>query len=241
MLSNQRSIFRRNRYTTSGLVAQWDASAAALVTRDGNGYVSSWQDKTQYARTLVQATQGNKPVWQATGISGLGGIAFSGSSQFLTFSDQTLAFLAGTSFTIFHVATKTAQSSNSYIVGGQGVSTRNNLYFGNLSANTYKLGFGNDDQNAVVTNANAGVPECYTLVYSAADNSRRIRRNSQDVGVGASSGSLSSMTGQAVGRYITAYGQFTLGELLIYNRALSATEYLAVERDLISKWSVPTP
>jgi hypothetical protein len=241
MLNNQRSIYRRNRYTTNGLVAQFDASASALVTRDANGYVSSWQDKTANARTLVQATQGNKPVWQATGLSGLGAIAFSGSSQFLTFNDQTMAFLAGTSFTIFHVASKTAQSSNSYIIGGQGVGTRNNLYFGNLSANTYKWGFGNDDQNAIVTNANAGTPELYTLVYSTADNSRRIRRNSVDVGVGASAGSLSGMSGQAVGRYITAYGQFSLGELLIYNRALSATEYLAVERDLISKWSVPTP
>jgi hypothetical protein len=46
------------------------------------------------------------------------------------------------------------------------------------------------------------------------------------------------MTGQAIGRYLSTYGQFDLGEILIYNRAVSDYEIGQVERDLISKWTI---
>jgi hypothetical protein len=46
------------------------------------------------------------------------------------------------------------------------------------------------------------------------------------------------MTGQAIGRYISSYGNFKVGEFLIYNRALQFAEYETVEKDLISKWSI---
>lgn len=241
MLSNQRSIFSRPRYTRTNLVAWWDAAAASTVARDTNNYVSQWTDRTSNARTLVQATQGNKPVYQSTGIGGLGAIAFTGSSQFMTFNDQSMAFIAGTSFTIFIVATKTALSANSYVIGGTSTNTRSNFYTGYLSANTYRFGFGNDDSAAIVTNATAGQAEVYTLIYNTADNSKRIRRNGVDVGVGAASGSLSGMTGQALGRYLTSYGQFSVGEMLFYSDAKTASTYNVIEQSLIAKWAVPTP
>jgi len=240
MLGNQR-IYSRPRFTHVNQVAWWDAAALQTISKDSNNYVSSWTDKTANARTLVQATQANKPVYQSSGIGGLGAIAFSGSAQFLTFSDQTMAFLAGTSFTVYMVATKTALSSNSYIIGGTSSNTRSNFYTGYLANNTFKFGFGNDDTSAIVLNANAGVPEVYTLVYSTTDNSKRIRRNGVDVGVGASGGPLSAMTGQAVGRYGSSYGQFSVGELIFYNTNHSAATYNTIEQALIAKWAVPTP
>ena len=104
MLNNQRSVFSRPRYSRTNLVAWWDAAALPTISKDSNNYVASWTDRTSNARTLVQATQANKPVYQPSGIGGLGAIAFSGSAQFLTFSDQTMGFIAGTSFTVFIVA-----------------------------------------------------------------------------------------------------------------------------------------
>jgi hypothetical protein len=46
------------------------------------------------------------------------------------------------------------------------------------------------------------------------------------------------MTGQAIGRYISSYGNFKIGEFLIYDRALQFAEQETVEKDLISKWSI---
>ena len=155
----------------------------------------------------------------------------------MPFSDDTLAYVASSSFTIVYVASKPT-TTNTYVIGGTGSGTRNNLVTGYVSNNTYKFGFGNDDQNAIVPVGIAGTPEVYTLVYTNTDNSRRVRRNGSDVAIGASSGGLTNMTGQVIGRYSAAFGAFKLGEMLIYNRALTVGEYISVERDLISKWAV---
>ena len=133
MLPNQRSNFRRARFTTLGLRLHLDASLPATVIRDGSNFVSAWNDKSGAQRHMVQATQANKPVFQATGLGGLGALQFDGSDDFMTFSDQTLAYIAGRSFTIFYVASKPA-NNNTYIIGGTATGTRTNLFAGNLTA-----------------------------------------------------------------------------------------------------------
>ena len=236
MLSNN-IIFRRNRFTQTGLQLWLDASLPETVTRDALNKVSSWRDKSPYARNSVQATSASQPTFQLTGISGLPAINFDGVDDFLQFSDQTLGYIASSSFTVIYVASKPA-NTNTFVIGGTASGTRNNFTAGYVSSNTYKFGFGVDDQNAIVPVGIVGTPEIYTLVYSNADNSRRVRRNGSDVAVGASAGGLTNMTGQVIGRYSATYGAFKIGELLIYNRALTVGEYISVERDLISKWAI---
>lgn len=236
MLSNQ-IVFRRNRFTQAGLQLWLDAALPGTITRDGLGKVSQWNDKSGNQRHCVQATSANQPTFQSTGIAGLPAVSFDGVDDFLPFSDDTLAYVASSSFTIVYVASKPT-TTNTYVIGGTGSGTRNNLVTGYVSNNTYKFGFGNDDQNAIVPVGIAGTPEVYTLVYTNTDNSRRVRRNGSDVAIGASSGGLTNMTGQVIGRYSAAFGAFKLGEMLIYNRALTVGEYISVERDLISKWAV---
>jgi hypothetical protein len=46
------------------------------------------------------------------------------------------------------------------------------------------------------------------------------------------------MSGQALGKYLSSFGNFALGELLIYNRVLTTSEINGVERDMMSKWSI---
>lgn len=236
MLNNQ-IIFRRNRFTLTGLQLWLDAALPSTVTRDGLFKVSQWNDKSGLNRHMVQGTAAAQPTFQSTGIAGLPAINFDGVDDFMPFSDQTLSWIASSSFTVIYVASKPA-NANTYVIGGTASGTRNNLIAGYVSSNTYKFGFLNDDQNAIVTVATTGVPEVYTLVYNNTDNSRRVRRNGSDVAVGASSGGLTNMTGQALGRYSATFGAFKLGELLIYNRALSVGEYISIERDLISKWAI---
>lgn len=236
MLSNQ-IIFRRNRFTQTGLQLWLDAALPATITKDGAGKVSQWGDKSGNGRNCVQSTSAAQPTFQSTGLGGLPAVNFDGSDDFLPFSDQTLAYVAASSFTVIYVASKPT-AANTYVIGGTASGTRNNLIAGYISSNTYKFGFGGDDQTTVVPVGVAGSPEVYTLVYSNADNSRRARRNGTDVAVGASSGGLTNMTGQVIGKYSAAFGAFNLGELLIYSRALTAYEYASIERDLISKWTI---
>jgi hypothetical protein len=186
---------------------------------------------------MAQPTQANKPVFQSTGLGGLGALQFDGTDDFMTFSDQTLAYIAGRSFTVFYVASKPA-NNNTWVFGGTNTGTRTNLYAGNLTANTHRVGFYNDDQGSIVTAATAGTTEIYTIVYDSSNNQRTIRRNRVEVSRAVTGGSIASMTGQAIGRYISSYGNFKIGEFLIYDRALQFAEQETVEKDLISKWSI---
>lgn len=238
MLSNQRSIYKRARYSQFGLQLWLDATAIDNITRDVNNKISLVEDRTSFLRHFNQPTGANQPLFVPSGINSLPAIRFDGVSSFLNFSDPTLSWLNNTSFTIFYVATKTGQASNSYVIGGSASGTRTNLSAGYLSANTYRIGFGNDDSNTIVPVRPAGTPELYCIKFNTADNSRTVRRNKSIVGLGASNGALSGMTGQALGRYLGAFGQFDLGELIIYNRVLSDYETDQVERDLMSKWTI---
>jgi hypothetical protein len=237
LLPNQRSNFRRARFTTLGLKLHLDGSLPATVIRDGSNFVSAWNDKSGAQRNMVQATQANKPLFLATGLGGLGALQFDGADDFMTFSDQTLAYIASRSFTIFYVASKPA-NNNTYIIGGTATGTRTNLFAGNLTANTHRVGFYNDDQGSIVTAAATGTTEIYTIVYDSSNNQRTVRRNRVEVSRAVAGGSLSSMTGQAIGRYVSSYGNFKIGEFLIYDRALQFAEQETVEKDLISKWSI---
>jgi len=238
VLSNQRSIYKRARYSQFGLQLWLDATAIDNITRDGSNKISLVEDRTSYLRHFNQPTSANQPTLVLSGINSLPAIRFDGISQFLNFSDPTLSWLNNTSFTFFYVATKTAQSANSFVIGGSATGTRTNLSSGYLSSNTYRIVFGSDDLPTIVPVRPAGTPELYCVKYSTADNSRIVRRNKSVVGIGASNGALSGMTGQALGRHLGAFGQFDLGEVIIYNRVLSDYETEQVERDLMSKWTI---
>jgi hypothetical protein len=238
MLSNQRSIYKRFRYTQIGLQTWISADAISTITANASNLVSQWKDRTINSRHFVQSTDANKPTFIASAINSLPAIRFNGTTSFLNFSDTTLSWLNNSSFTIFYVASKTAGASNQYVIGGTATGTRNNLSAGYVSTNTYRFGMEGDNLSTVVPVVTSGRPELYAMTYSIADNSRVIRRNGTVVGLGASGGSLNSMTAQTLGRYLSTFGQFDLGELLIYNRVLSAYEITQVERDLLSKWSI---
>ena len=181
MLPNQRSNFRRARFTTLGLQLHLDASLPATVIRDGSNFVSAWNDKSGAGRHMVQATQANKPQFQVTGLGGLRAIQFDGVDDFMTFSDQTLAYIAGRSFTIFYVASKPA-NNNTWVFGGTNTGTRTNLYAGNLTANTHRVGFYNDDQGSIVTAAASGITEIYTIIYDSSNKKTKDLISLEDMG-----------------------------------------------------------
>jgi hypothetical protein len=237
LFDGQRSVFQRARFTKIGMQLHLDAALPATVTRDGSNNVSVWKDKSGKSRDMGQGTTANMPLFLPTGLGGLGALQFDGSNDFMTFSDQTLAYIAGTSFTMIYVIAKPA-NNNTYIIGGQGAGTRNNLFSGYLQSNTHRFGFGNDDQGSIVNVAAVGATEIFTHTFNASTNERIVRRNRVEVSRAVSGGSLSGMSGQALGRYSATYGSFKIGEFILYNRALQFAEYETVEKDLMSKWSI---
>ena len=239
MLESQRSLFKRSRYSQFGLQLWLDGTAVdnfEITPVTNKCYLA--KERSQYLRNFTQATAANQPTYILAAINSLPALRFDGVNQFMLFSDPTLSWLANSSFTLFYVATKTAKTTTSFVIGGQGTATRSNLASGYTIPTSNRAVFGNDDINAIVPSVTPGQPELYAIRYDNLNNRREVRRNGVTVALGASDGAPSNMTGQGIGRYLSTYGQFDLGEILIYNRAVSDYEMGQVERDLISKWTI---
>lgn len=238
MLSTHRSIYKRSRISQLGLQLWLDATADQNFIVDEQDRCSQALDRSQYSRHFTQNVADFAPLYLPNTVNSLPSLRFNGIDQFMNFSDNTLSWLNNKSFTIFYVATKTAKTNTSMVIGGTSTGLRSNLAMGYISPTTYRFIFGQDDINAVVPTVAPGDPELLVLTYDAQTNRREVRRNGIGVALGASDGSLFNMQDQSLGRYLATYGQFDLGELIIYDRVLQAYERTIVERDLASKWTI---
>jgi plastocyanin len=239
LLSNQRSIYRKSRYPQFGLQLWLDGTAVEKFTIDEFNRCSLAEERGPFQRSFTQAVPANQPTYLDSAINSLPALRFDGSSQFMLFSDETLSWLSSSSFTVMYVATRTAKTSNSFVIGGQSTATRENLGLGYLTASSYRYVFQNDDITVPVPGSPVGQPELYTITFDSSNNERKVRRNGTLLGNDLSDGTLgTAMTGQSLGRYLSSFGQFDLGELLIYNRVLSQYERDQIQRDLASKWTI---
>lgn len=214
MLESQRSLFKRSRYSQFGLQLWLDGTAVDNFELNTGNKCYLAKDRSQYLRNFAQNTAANQPTYVLAAINSLPALRFDGVNQFMTFADPTLSWLANTSFTFFYVATKTTKTTSSFVIGGQGTATRSNLAFGYTIPTSLRAVFGNDDINAIVPAVTPGQPELYAIRYDNLNNKREVRRNGVTVALGASDGAPSNMSGQAIGRYLSTYGQFDLGKLL---------------------------
>lgn len=238
MLSTHRSIYKRSRISQVGLQLWLDATADQNFVTDNENRCTLALDRSQYARHFTQTNPDFAPVYLPNTLNSLPSLKFNGIDQFMSFSDETLSWLNNKSFTIFYVATKTPKTNTSMVIGGSSTGIRSNLAAGYISPTTYRFIMGQDDINAVVPTVAPGDPELLVLTYDVETNRREVRRNGLGVALGASDGSLFNMQDQSLGKYLTTYGEFDLGEIIIYDRVLQAYERTIVERDLASKWTI---
>lgn len=238
MLSNQRSLYRKSRYNELGLQLWLDTTAVENFTVDENGFCSLAKERTQYKREFSQPDLLSQPLYVQDAMNGLPALRFDGVDDFMLFADPTMSWLNNSSFTFFIVATKTPELGLSPIIGGQSVNDNENFGMGYLLPNTFRVIFGGDDANAIVPSSAPGEVELYTIKYDTSNNSRIIYINGEPLGIGAATAPVSNMVGQALGRYLSEYGQFDLGDIIVYSRALNDYERNVVERDLSSKWQI---
>lgn len=238
VLFNFRTNNRVGFPVTTGLQMHYDADALNTITRAANNQVSQWRDRSGFNRHASQATTNQQPVYTLSTIGGKSAIVHDGSNDFMLMGDGTLSFLNTSSMTIFCVVNRPDTPINKWIVGGQGGVTRTNLQIGYTSATNFKFGFGSDDLNAIIPNASTGTPELFVMTYNADTQEKVLRRNRTQVASGAGNGSLSSMTGQSIARYLSAFGNISVGEIAIFNRVLTTQEINTSETALSIKWQI---
>lgn len=198
--------------------------------------INQWTDKSNFAHN-ANPTNGNaKPTYEDTVlVKGYGYVEFDGTEAF---SINPIAWAQGIAgFTAFVVARPTSEAN------GDTIMTTNTGDF-KISRNSTTWTVGMNTGTATPTsNINSlNTWGIFTLVYNAA-NPLVFRYNRSGVTLGAYTPPATSSSSNGT-LYIGHDGSSTaytggMAEIILFNKALNATEYANVENYLYTKWLAP--
>lgn len=221
-----------------GLKLWLDASDASTVTVVTG--VSQWTDKSGTGNTVVQATEVNQPTYSAAVQNGLNAILFDTSTWYLVKTSPTgLTSLAA--MTVFMVSTAAGTGSTRQAVG---VWEASNLCW-RIAKVANQLGrqieVSAAGSVAVTVNANAGTQDVFYVTTATVDPTTTAINHAGTDATGSTPGTLfASASPLYVGASVgpTALWNGYIGEILVYNRKLSATEISEVQTYLNDKWDL---
>ena len=156
------------------MTAWYDASVASNVSMFGSS-VASFNDESGNGNNLAQAVSALEPTYNASGINGLGSVAFNGKQYLLTASSAISGGLFNES-TTFVVASPTGTGSMKPLFSGPyNANPRYEMLF-NSNATTY-FNFGNNGTGSVAAGVVANVPGLWTLAGSVSKSTEVLRKN----------------------------------------------------------------
>ena len=225
-----------------GNLASWFDGADATSVVQSGGAMSGWTDKSGSGNSLGQSVAANQPVFTSAGINGLSSVSFNGAAYMLgadaAFSSKL--FNESTTFIVSNQANSTQDTSLAWS-GQYRVNPRWNLRLSeqnhtNWDFNTY-------NSRTSVLDVPTG-PAIWSAGGSVSTHVQYLRKNGNVLGIGTGpAGPVSGNYPLAVGAMAnatTVANQYVgqLGEMLVYNRLLSASESAQVEGYLACKWSL---
>jgi hypothetical protein len=199
---------------------------------------ASWLDKSSNGYIFPQPDAAKRPATNTHLLNGLPVLTFDGTNDWLQSTDAGLLTLPGSNATVFVVARQSAAAQERiFTFATSGNSTRSTLRF-NASEG---CSFNNNSSGTMVTAPSMRTND-FNIIYALHSST------TQSIGAnGGSSADNSSATNEGSIAYCTigADGQGTtnfltgdIAEIIIYNRALTATEHSQIVRYLYGKWGV---
>ena len=234
-----------------GLALWLDGSDAATITLDGSNMVEQWNDKSGNGKHATQALILNRPSGTAT-INGLGAIGFDGTNDCL----QVASLALPSSITIFLVYTQTNSTTKLFFMEHSADASSNDGFFvyGSAPSTTIRRsGSSNSNTPSPQTPTQGTAARQTTVMFDrtlAADG--KIARYWRDgtestmtpsgsnsgTTVASSTATTTLNIGSRNGGVAVPF-QGLLGDVLVYDSALSSTNRQAVEAYLKAKWGTP--
>lgn len=232
----------------TGLALWLDASDAATLTLDGSNNVSQWNDKSGNGNHGAQSTTTARP--SITGsINGRSALAFDGIDDSFSVANSATIDLGPTmSVFIVHKLSSASSAARQTLIQFSNGSTASpsieaagTLPPSGGNANSYVLirpgvVIATSAANSLTT---SGVVSSFHIENSA---NCSIRINSTEVAFAASAGM--TLTGSGSAKLIGMRGSpaqnysGAMGEIIVFNKRLSAEETTQIESYLISKWGI---
>ncbi|MEE9159939.1 MAG: hypothetical protein V3U60_16330 [Gammaproteobacteria bacterium] len=228
----------------AGLSLWLDADDASTITEAG-GSVSQWDDKSGNGNDATQTTEASKPTTGISTINGLNALDFDGDDDWLIGASGTIS-ISLSDHTIFFVAhLDTLDELQCFINWNDNTGSTNRELFcfvlasGNLNVNG-TIGsstiIGDDLQNTdmlVSINVNPGM----TMV-TRLDG---VQKTSNAISLVSSADAFSIAAEFDAGSVPGNFTNIKVGEIIMYDRNLSASETQAIEGYLSSKWGIALP
>lgn len=220
------AVFRPS--DVSGLHVWLDAADSTTLTVP-NGKVEQWRDKSGNGNNVNQTTEANRPNSGVKYLNGYNTVDFDANTSDYLISD-TWSVALTQPITAFVVSNTNSLNSTRYIFAG---------------LNAGEAIFFKDSSNKYTMNAGASLADssaidiafhCWTLEFNGASSVL-----SKD-GTSVASGNAGSngLTGMALGssRLGTLFHDGSIGEVLIYDGALSSGNITLIETYLSDKWGL---
>lgn len=213
-------------YPTDGLILHLDANDLLL---DNSTAVSTWYDTSGLGNNATQATLSAKPIFFKNIQKGMPALYWKGAQSLatsLTISNKNL--------TIFS-ANKNTGLNCECVVGHNSPDSYIKFHYGQIWKGGVNRGAGiiKNDTEAFedVNRYNTWVQQ-----YATVDNNNLIKRSSNKSAVVSSTINYTANFNVYIGGggYRPFYGY--IGEILIYNRAVSSEEITQLENYLYNKW-----
>jgi len=223
-----------------GLAAWWDFSDVSTITKDVSDNVSAVADKTGNGHTISQGTASNQPLWLSNYYNGLDVLFFdsttiehalTGSSFFNTDLHDIFVVakgpFVGTFRDLVGTGATTTGSGNLLLMSSTNSFTIRAHYWG--SGTTVVDSVATDTLAWALYNQGLDANTLYLRLNGAADNSTAL--------VGTKSGGTTPVWVGWRGTS-SAYFHGWMGEVLVFDTYLSATNRAIVESELKAKWGI---
>lgn len=226
----------------TGLVGWYDADRITGLAH--GAAVTTWPDLSGTGAHITQGTSGARPTYRVGVANGLPVVRFDGADDRLETSGSHQIVNASTGhWTVFAVMAKTAYSGVRGVVSGDNVGGSSNRVAQFLrwnGATSESIGFAGPVLDAGPTGSGSAFH-----IDEAVRNSSDLERLVDGVSNGATAGGALStaVCGVSVGHATNQGGAAgfhngDVGEVLLYNVAVSSTDRTAIREYLAEKWGV---
>ncbi len=221
-------------------LAWYDAADSATITA-ASGKVAQWSDKTGKGNNLIQATSAAQPTTGTSTINGVNAIAFDGVANILNTSSNPFGATINNAMVMLVMNIGTIANGTMFTLSGSGTAANRWQAISPFGNGSIIFDCGGTSAPNRISGASGWTANQNKLVDfygSTTDNVQQVWVNGSLFLSDATGHAVSTVSGFSFGGLGTSYDNCSLGEVVILNSTVSASNRQKMEGYLAHKWGM---